>query len=189
MNKFGGWAIQESCFNLIKSILPEGKTILELGSGHGTDALSKYYNMISIENQPEWVGVYNSHYIEVPIRSYSHTQINTAGLFSEVEEYTAPDLPGDGPNGTITPLQKGWYDYKILFEKLKDLTYDLILVDGPNGSIGRGGFLKHLDLFNTNVPIVIDDISREPEKQLMIKVSETINRPYKELDWATGYIL
>ena len=43
MNKFGGWAIEESCFNLIKEILPEGKTILEMGSGYGTDILSKYY--------------------------------------------------------------------------------------------------------------------------------------------------
>jgi hypothetical protein len=188
MNKFGGFAIQESCFNLIKRILPEGKTILELGSGHGTNALSKHYNMISIENQPEWVGVYNSHYIEAPIKFYSHTQIKTVGLFLEVEEYTAPNLPGDSPEGII-PLQKGWYDYKILSEKLKDLTYDLILIDGPNGAIGRGGFLKHLDLFNTDVPIVIDDICREPEKQLMIKLSETINRPYKELDYYTGYIL
>ena len=143
MNKFGGWAIQESCFNLIKKILPEGKTILELGSGHGTDALSKHYNMISIENQPEWVGVYNSHYIEVPIRSYSHTQINTVGLLSEVEEYTAPDLPGDGPKGTITPLQRGWYDYKILSEKLKDLTYDLILIDNGSKPNGKSKYTTH----------------------------------------------
>lgn len=184
MNQFGGWAIQKSCFNLIKSILPEGKTILELGSGHGTDALSKHYKMISIENQPEWVGVYNSHYIEVPIKPYSQSQIKTTGLIFEIEEYTAPDLPGEG-----SPLQKGWYDYKILSKKLKGLEYDLILVDGPNGAIGRGGFLKHLDLFNINVPIVIDDISREAEKQLMIKLSEVLNKPYVKLDKYTGYIL
>ena len=65
----------------------------------------------------------------------------------------------------------------------------MILVDGPNGSFGRGGFLKHLDFFNTNVPIIFDDINRESERQLMIKVSEKLNKPYYELDKYTGYIL
>tara|TARA_Y100000592_G_C5405766_1_gene285533 strand:- start:40 stop:585 length:546 start_codon:yes stop_codon:yes gene_type:complete len=181
MNKFGGWAIQESCYNLIKEILPEGKTILELGSGYGTDALSKHYNMISIENQPEWVGVYNSHYIQVPIRSY---EINTVGLLSEVEQYTAPDLPGEN-----SPLQKGWYDYKILSEKLEGLEYDLILVDGPNGVIGRGGFLKHIDIFNTKVPLIFDDINREAEMKMMKEISKLLNKPYTKLDSKTGYIL
>jgi hypothetical protein len=54
---------------------------------------------------------------------------------------------------------------------------------------GRGGFLKHLDWFNTNVPIVFDDINREADRQLMIKVSEKISKPYNELDKYTGYIL
>ena len=186
MNKFGGWAIQESCFNLIREILPEGKTILEMGSGTGTEALSKYYDMISVENQTEWIGQYKSTYIEVPIKEYSKNHINTAGLFKTKQSkvYTAPDLPGeDGPT------QVGWYDYKILTEKLKNLKYDLILVDGPNGRIGRGGFLKHLDMFNTNVPMIFDDINREAEKQMMIKVSEIVKRPYKKLDNTTGYIL
>jgi hypothetical protein len=41
-NNFGGWAIQESCYEFIKKTLPEGSTILELGSGIGTDYLSKH---------------------------------------------------------------------------------------------------------------------------------------------------
>ena len=185
MNKFGGWAIQESCFNLIKEILPEGKTILEMGSGFGTDALSKHYNMISVENQTEWIGTYKSNYLEVPIKEYTTSYIETKGLFKlKSNAYTAPDLPGED-----RPTQKGWYDYKILTKKLKGLKYDLILIDGPNGRIGRGGFLKHLDIFNTNVPMIFDDINREAERQMMIKVSEIVKRPYKELDNTTGYIL
>ena len=189
MNKFGGWAIRESCFNFIKEILPKGKTILEMGSGTGTKMLSEYYNMISIEDQHEWVGQYNSHYIEAPIRNYSTNYMKTVGLFTDILEgeednYYPPDLPGEN-----SPLQIGWYDYKILTEKLKGLKYDLILIDGPNGAIGRGGFLKHIDIFNTDVPIIIDDAGREAEKQLMIKLSEVLKRPYKKLDEATGYIL
>tara|TARA_R110002167_G_scaffold61739_4_gene174429 strand:- start:120 stop:707 length:588 start_codon:yes stop_codon:yes gene_type:complete len=195
MHNFGGWAIQESCFNLIKEILPEGKTILEMGSGYSTKALSQYYKMISIEDQPEWVGSYNSNYIEAPIRNYSKNHINTVGLFetgTTSEAYTPPDLPGEAG----ASVQKGWYNYEILKGELKGLKYDLILVDGPNGAIGRGGFLKHLNMFNTDIPIIFDDINRIAEKQMMIKVSEILNRPYKELDHKdksgnpyTGYIL
>jgi hypothetical protein len=170
MSKLGGWAIQESCLNFIKQILPEGKTILELGSGLGTDYLSKHYVMYSIENYKEWVGVYKSTYIYAPIKNYNN-------------EWTTPDLPGEG-----SPKQTGWYDPDIVKNNLPT-HYDLILVDGPNGMFGRGGFLKHLDWFNTNVPIVFDDINREADRQLMIKVSEKIGKPYNELDKYTGYIL
>lgn len=185
MSNFGGWAIQESCFNFIREILPEGKTILELGSGYGTKALSEFYNMISIENEKPWVGKYKSHYIEAPIKKYdSAMSIQTTGLFEDSTPYSAPDLPGEG-----TPKQSGWYDPDIVEKGLSGLTYDLILVDGPNGRIGRGGFLKHLNLFNTNVPIIFDDIGRIAEMQMMVKVAETLNKPYTKLDKATGYIL
>lgn len=170
MNKLGGWAIQESCFEFIKQILSEGSTILEFGSGVGTDFLSKHYKMISVENYDEWIGRYNSTYIHAPIAYYT-------------ESYTAPELPGE-----YSTKQIGWYDIDIIKEKLVD-NYDLILIDGPNGKFGRGGFLKHIDLFNTNVPIIFDDINRAAERQLMIKVSEKIGRKYQELDTHTGYIL
>ena len=76
-------------------------------------------------------------------------------------------------------------------------SYDLILVDGPGGfshGWGRGGFYKHIDKFNTDVPIIFDDINDEGKGGiLMKKVSEYIKRPYKVLNTdmieATGYIL
>lgn len=170
MNNLGGWAIQESCYNFIKKILPEGCTILELGSGLGTDYLSKHYIMYSIENYKEWVDKYQSTYIYAPIKNYD-------------SEWTCPDLPGEN-----SKTQSGWYNPDMLIGNLPD-KYDLILVDGPNGMFGRGGFLKHLDIFNTDVPIIFDDINRDAEYQMMVKVSEKINRPYAELDKNTGYIL
>ena len=51
---FGQVSISKNCFELIRSILPEGKTILEFGSGFGTTQLAKHYNMYSVENQIEW---------------------------------------------------------------------------------------------------------------------------------------
>lgn len=167
---FGGWAIQESCYNFIRKILPEGSKILELGSGIGTYHLSKHYTMYSIENYIEWVDKYESEYIHAPIKYYT-------------TEYTAPDLPGEHSKPQI-----GWYDTFFLEGKMPE-SYDLILVDGPNGTYGRGGFLKHMDLFNTNVPIIFDDVNREPELALMKAVSEKLNRPYNFVDNFTGYIL
>jgi hypothetical protein len=170
MDKLGGWAIQESCYEFIKKTLPKGSTILELGSGIGTDYLSKHYKMYSIENYLEWVDKYDSTYIFAPIEFYN-------------DKWTAPDLPGDD-----TSIQSGWYNPELVKNNLPE-SYDLILVDGPNGSFGRGGFLKHIDMFNTNVPIIFDDINRECEMQLMIKVAEHIKRKYYILDDKTGYIL
>lgn len=170
MSKLGGWAIQDSCYNFIKKILPEGKVILELGSGLGTDYLSKHYTMYSIENYTEWVGKYKSTYIYAPIKNYD-------------SEWTSPELPGEHSD-----RQSGWYDPALLVGNLPE-HYDLILIDGPNGMFGRGGFLKHIDMFDTTVPMIFDDINREPERQLMIKISELLNRPYMELDKYTGYIL
>lgn len=173
MNKqhgFGGWAIQESCYNFIRKILPTGSKILELGSGIGTHYLSEYYKMYSIENYMEWVDKYNSEYIHAPIKYYDSI-------------YTAPDLPGEH-----SQPQTGWYDTFFLKDKLPE-SYDLILVDGPNGLFGRGGFLKHIELFNVNVPIIFDDVNREPELELMKAVSKVLNRPYEFVDSFTGYIL
>jgi hypothetical protein len=161
----GGWAIQENCFNLIKELLPAGGTILELGSGLGTHYLSQHYQMYSIENAPEWVGKYNSTYIHAPIKKYN-------------SEWPAPPIVEN----------KAWYDPESLKDKLP-AHYDLILIDGPEGQYGRGGFYKHLDLFNTDAIMIFDDIHRAPEYELMVKVSAKVGRPWIALDKYTGYIL
>lgn len=60
------WAIPKECFDKIVEILPFGSTILELGSGTGTLILSKFYNMISIETDSQWLNKYKSTYLHVP---------------------------------------------------------------------------------------------------------------------------
>ena len=56
------WSITKECFDKIIEILPFGSTILEIGSGNSTRFLSKFYNMISIESNPEWMNKFNSKY-------------------------------------------------------------------------------------------------------------------------------
>jgi hypothetical protein len=170
MNSLGGWAIDESCYKFIREILKDGSTILEFGSGFGTEHLCSHYTMYSIEHDKEWIGKYDSNYIYAPLKSYDDT-------------WKAPDVSGENSEN-----QYGWYDPSYLIGKLPK-KYDLILVDGPYSKVGRAGFLKHIDLFDSSVPIVFDDIHRKSEFELMVKVSEYLKRDYYKLDQKTGYVL
>lgn len=51
---FGGGSIEKGMFDFIRKILPDGKTILEFGSGWTTSQFLKYYNVISIEHDREY---------------------------------------------------------------------------------------------------------------------------------------
>jgi len=78
-------------------------------------------------------------------------------------------------NYIYVPIKNKWYNPDILKEKLPD-NYDLILVDGPPGFIGRHGFYTHLDLFKTDLTIIFDDVHRKAEYELMIRVGQKLQR-------------
>lgn len=148
-----GWSISPELFNKIREIVPEKSTILELGSGSGTIELCKYYSMVSIEHDSNYLNISPSYYILAPITPFRK-------------------------KCAVFPEDKGWYDRSILKDQLPKLTYDAILVDGPPTSYGRGGFAKWLDLFNTNVPIFIDDVERTRDRRMIGRVSAKLKRPY-----------
>ena len=75
-----------------------------------------------------------------------------------------------------------WYSL-VGLEVLKVLKYDLILVDGPPGNVGREGFLHNLHLFDTSVPIIIDDTNRISELMLAKDVAKKLN---KKMIYFTG---
>lgn len=79
------------------------------------------------------------------------------------------------------PLVNGWYDVS----QIKITTdYDCILIDGPPGvnNNSRLGFLKHISMFNVNVPILIHDVERKAEKMLAEKISDIVKRKCVILD-------
>lgn len=147
------WSISPELFEKIKEIVPIGSTILELGSGSGTIELCKHYNMISIEHDARFLNLAPSHYILAPITPFRK-------------------------ECAVFPEDKGWYDREVLRKELPKLKYDAIIVDGPPNLYGRGGFMKYLDLFNTNVPIFVDDVERTRDRRMIGRVSAKLKRPY-----------
>jgi len=170
-------SINEKCLTFIDDLLPDGSTILEFGSGQGTKWLSELgFKMYSVENQPEWMDKYPEH----------TTYINCRVVYDQTIIKKTPHMKPDG-NPLFEILNRGWYNPHDLFPNLPD-SYDLILVDGP-GRIGRMGFYDNLDKFNTDVPIVIDDIQRDDERLLLWKLSKKIGRDYVIIDEYAGAIL
>lgn len=150
-NKFGGYTISESLFLMIREILPEGKTILELGSGIGTKYLSEFYTMISIEHNKKYVDKYDSTYIYAPLKWIKPIR----GL----------------------PEVDTWYDSEIMKKEIPKLSYDLILIDGPPGN-ARAGFIKYWEIFKHDVPMIFDDINRDYDRKIIIKASARLKKPY-----------
>jgi glycosyltransferase involved in cell wall biosynthesis len=53
-NSLGGWSIEREMLNHIENTIPKGNSILEFGSGVGTEALLKNYRVTSIEHDDKY---------------------------------------------------------------------------------------------------------------------------------------
>lgn len=62
-------------------------------------------------------------------------------------------------------LVNGWYDPKPLKDKLPS-EYDLLIIDGPPCN-DRRNIIKFFDLFRQDVPIILDDIERNGEIEIL----------------------
>lgn len=63
-------------------------------------------------------------------------------------------------------IYKGWYSVDCIKEGVAQYSYSTLLIDGPNGYIGRSKFLDHLDLFNLNATLIVDDTHRAEEHKI-----------------------
>lgn len=104
MWSLGGFSIDKECFDMIRQILPGG-TILELGSGEGTGALSEHYKMYSIEHNEKYLNKYNSLYIYAPIVNGWY---KIERLPSDYDMILV-----DGPPSTIAPDVRMGFLYNI----------------------------------------------------------------------------
>jgi len=139
------WMLPPEVFEWIETNISFGSTILEFGSGEGSKRLSSNYNLYSVEHNPEWLRATNGVCLYAPI---------------ELSE----EFPGE----------IGWYDLKKI-EKELPKKIDLMIIDGPNGTIGRSGMLAHVESFSWTYPVLIDDLHREREFTFSQELAKTLN--------------
>ncbi|MAS80648.1 MAG: hypothetical protein CMA28_03405 [Euryarchaeota archaeon] len=135
------WAICRGVLEAIRALCQskENPVIVELGSGKGTEALTNFGKVYSVEHDEAWILNFEGvDYIHSPL-----TEINPISGFNHLQ----------------------WYDSQIMFNHLPS-SYDLLLVDGPPGSVGRSGILNHLDSVPDDVIWIIDDTLRTEEGHL-----------------------
>ena len=138
--QFDGWMIGRETIEEMLKIVPVGSTVLELGGGVGTGVLRAFYDVITVENDPDWRG-FNSY-------------------------YAVDTMAGD------------WYDFDDMDGRLlRD--YDCIIIDGPGPGFKRDGFIDHMDKFNLDVPIVVDDTEREAGKRIVKAIEKATGRKGK----------
>lgn len=142
--KLGGWSIPEFLAEFIEKNVPKGSTILELGSGAGTQRLAENYKMISIEHNPRWLDQYDSTYIHAPIVHYDkYSWYDRDVLFKKLNGVTYNALLVDGPPakyGRRGVLENLWlFDLScmVIFDDLqrpeeRELWMDFCLTVGGN---------------------------------------------------------
>ena len=92
----GSWSISNNVVEFILSNLKNDSTILEFGSGEGTGILSNNYNMMSIEQNKQYVDKYNSEYLYAPIVNGWY---DVDKVLSFLENKTYDAILIDGPVG------------------------------------------------------------------------------------------
>lgn len=140
-----------SFHDYIISNLAVGLKVLEFGSGEGTQLLlDAGLKVVSVEHDKAWLGKVQTDYIYAPIEPFKNKYYRE---------------------------ETGWYSLEVLKKELPT-DYDLILVDGPPRSEGRGGFDLYFDelQFKRDVPIVFDDVHRLWEFRLMGNIGRKLGR-------------
>lgn len=126
-------------------------SILEIGSGAGTVKLSKLFQSIdAIEHDYKYLNMASTvNYIHAPLVPYTDSYFREATL---------------------------WYNEKILAKSLQPC-YDAIIIDGPQGNYGRGGFYTNIDLFKAKY-YVFDDTHRLWDFRLAGRVADYFKVPF-----------
>lgn len=61
------YAITKECYTGIRKYVPEGTTMLEFGSGFGSQFLAPFYDLHSFESEKKWMNMYHDQYHYVPM--------------------------------------------------------------------------------------------------------------------------
>ncbi|MDA9268266.1 hypothetical protein N9P60_00710 [bacterium] len=114
MNKtnLNNFAISEEMYIWLEENLPEGSTILEFGSGTGTIELTKKYNVYSVEQSKEFIGLAPlSNYIYAPlVGGWYDTDIVFKNL---PKDYDLLLIDGPGGSNYRNNISKYWDKFNL----------------------------------------------------------------------------
>jgi hypothetical protein len=96
---FEGAGISKDMFEWISEVVPQNGTIIEFGAGYtSTKALSKTFNLYSVEHDSKFLNIYESNYIHAPLEPkygwYDRDKIQ------QLREVVPNLVLIDGPPGT-----------------------------------------------------------------------------------------
>ena len=134
----GGRAIPNELLKFMLVNVPLMSDVLEFGSGRGTQELSRFFKMHSIEHDETWVNRYASRYIHAPIQDGWY---DVEALRRGVEGLRPKAILVDGP-----PAQIGRGGFSLHLD-LFDLSGWLIFDD-----INRPGDLAHFETVCARLP-------------------------------------
>ena len=140
------WMLPSEAFAWIEANIPNHSTVLEFGSGDGSQRLANRFDLWSVEHDEHWIGKTKSNYVLAKI------------IHNPVSEREG---------------EEGWYD-PLFFDKIPQ-EVELIVVDGPVGTIGRSGLLHYLDKLPKFRYIMVDDTDRPEEEHLSQQLAERLN--------------
>jgi len=140
------WMLPAEAIEYIVEFCSENTTVLEFGSGHGSQLLAEHVDLYSVEHDDSWIDVTSSTYIFAPI---------TKNPFSE--KYG----------------QSGWYDLEAVEENWPQ-GVGFVVIDGPPGFIGRFGILSILHKLQSVPAILVDDVDRPDERRLADCLAEEL---------------
>lgn len=95
-------------------------------------------------------------------------------------------------NYVYAPIVDGWYSLSALADNLP-FEYDLLIIDGPPGNIGRKGILKNFSsLFRWDKPIIVDDVNRSDDMEIydsLLSMSQKVGTIIDDNEKSFGVIL
>lgn len=160
------------CHILNEIIVNRRKSIIEFGSGNSTILIAKLIaasngriKFFSVESDKDWINVLRD-------------DLRKKGLLSYVELIYAPIKEQVLSERNSVP----WYETSFLDRELNGKRFDLVIVDGPQGSLCPLSrypaipFLKNY--LEEEYCIFLDDYYREDEKQILRKWLKMLNSPH-----------
>jgi hypothetical protein len=161
INKYknDGWGISKLGFKKIHEIIlnyPEKDiNCVEFGSGISTELVDKNINILSFDNDKQYMYKPKQDYDFLEIKFRELVECDDAHYNSMFDEKTYKRLGMHIKTSPLTTRQKNNF-YDIQPNDL-DKKYDFVLLDGPNGNGRNLAYLHLINKLNSGAYVFVDD--------------------------------